>query len=506
MIKNIDLKLPEFNLELTRKFTKGINLIEEANWYWKSVILNLIASMYTKKYPGLRALPKWFVSIQTDEGKANLVKWAWIGANEHNNELYEYIIMWKFWELSSTVKQREVLIKLLGLEPELYLDKELKKLDDHYNLAKENTPKVLWQMLKEAEAKEVIIIEDITRFKSDIIWFKEQSFDDVDKYTTAMADILLAVKDYNKGILISKGKKQELISNLNKIRNKIAWLESDIKYRSIRIKDLGATYESIKTKYITTSKWAECNNCKQPLPQALLNKTLTNIKLEWQDTGEEILWLDWQQVLDEQMLKVDMSDLAKLEKELKAFEEIETLATDDLPTAAKKLKLKLPVLKESRKLEYETYSDKAKQIVFIKEQLKIKEAQLKTIDTIKLQDNIDKLKEISKDFIELLANSVKDLPLDIKLFKTLKNWDLRETFSIEKDWVDYSNLSHWNKMLIQLKLAKIFVDKLWLDFMLFDEVSTLSKDNLSYIKELANDYQLIIAKATWWAKKDLSTK
>jgi hypothetical protein len=37
-----------------------------------------------------------------------------------------------------------------------------------------------------------------------------------------MADILLAVKDYNKGILISKGKKQELISNLNKIRNKIA--------------------------------------------------------------------------------------------------------------------------------------------------------------------------------------------------------------------------------------------------------------------------------------------
>jgi hypothetical protein len=121
------------------------------------------------------------------------------------------------------------------------------------------------------------------------------------------------------------------------------------------------------------------------------------------------------------MLKVDMSDLAKLEKELKAFEEIEILATDDLPTAAKKLKLKLPVLKESRKLEYETYSDKAKQIVFIKEQLKIKEAQLKTIDTIKLQDNIDKLKEISKDFIELLANSVKDLPLDIKLFKTLKN-------------------------------------------------------------------------------------
>ena len=51
-------------------------------------------------------------------------------------------------------------------------------------------------------------------------------------------------------------------------------------------------------------------------------------------------------------------------------------------------------------------------------------------------------------------------------------------------------------------LSKLFIDKLWLDFMLIDEWGLISKTNLDYIKELSNNYQVIIAKATTWDKKD----
>jgi hypothetical protein len=106
-------------------------------------------------------------------------------------------------------------------------------------------------------------------------------------------------------------------------------------------------------------------------------------------------------------------------------------------------------------------------------------------------------------FTEKLLLATKSLPVQIVLFEKLKNWEEKETFSINYKWIDYFDLSHWNKMLVQLMMANIFVEHLWLDFILCDEWNSISKDNLEYIKELSKTKQVIIAKATGWNNKDL---
>jgi hypothetical protein len=94
------------------------------------------------------------------------------------------------------------------------------------------------------------------------------------------------------------------------------------------------------------------------------------------------------------------------------------------------------------------------------------------------------------------------LPLDIELFETLKNWNVKETFTIKYQWQDYYDLSTWNKCIVNIMLSKLFIDKLWLDFILIDEWGLIGKSNIDYIKELSKDYQIIIAKATWWTSED----
>jgi hypothetical protein len=105
-------------------------------------------------------------------------------------------------------------------------------------------------------------------------------------------------------------------------------------------------------------------------------------------------------------------------------------------------------------------------------------------------------------FTKKLEEATASLPLDIELFEVLKNWNVKETFTIKKDWIDYYDLSQGNKMIVNIMLAKLFIDKLWLDFILIDESNSISKSNIEYIKWLSKDYQIILAKASPWTSKD----
>ena len=51
MLSRIEIDYPDFGVKIERDFTPGINLIEEANGYGKSTILNTILSLYSKNYP-----------------------------------------------------------------------------------------------------------------------------------------------------------------------------------------------------------------------------------------------------------------------------------------------------------------------------------------------------------------------------------------------------------------------------------------------------------------------
>jgi hypothetical protein len=102
-----------------------------------------------------------------------------------------------------------------------------------------------------------------------------------------------------------------------------------------------------------------------------------------------------------------------------------------------------------------------------------------------------------------LKKKTEKLPVKIELFKVQKNWVIKETFDIlDKDWISYSNLSTGNRMLMQIQLAEIFADKYKVDTICIDEWNSISKDNLSYIKELGKRKQVIIVKATPWKLSD----
>jgi hypothetical protein len=71
--------------------------------------------------------------------------------------------------------------------------------------------------------------------------------------------------------------------------------------------------------------------------------------------------------------------------------------------------------------EYNEYNTKTIRIEFITKELEIKEKKLNEINTIKLKDNIDKLKEFKRMFTEKLLLATKSLPVQIVLFEKLKN-------------------------------------------------------------------------------------
>jgi hypothetical protein len=87
MIKSISINYPEFwsGLKIDREFKPWLNIIEERNWYWKSVLLKTIMSLYTGKFGTSKTLPEWFASIETDTNKYLLSKWKWIGKDFEDN-------------------------------------------------------------------------------------------------------------------------------------------------------------------------------------------------------------------------------------------------------------------------------------------------------------------------------------------------------------------------------------------------------------------------------------
>ncbi|MBT4080082.1 MAG: hypothetical protein HOE82_05660 [Gammaproteobacteria bacterium] len=63
-------------------------------------------------------------------------------------------------------------------------------------------------------------------------------------------------------------------------------------------------------------------------------------------------------------------------------------------------------------------------------EIKIKEEQLKDLNFVKLEKDLKKKQAERLKFNTRLEDKVKETGLDIRLFKTLKNGNTRETFEI----------------------------------------------------------------------------
>ena len=514
MIKSISINYPEFwsGLKIDREFKPWINIIEEANAYGKSTILKTIMSLYTGKFGTSKTLPEWYCSIETDKTKYVLSKKNWIGKDFEDNELYLYTMPWMFFTaLPSTPKQREVLVKLLWLDYVSFMkakiDKAIEWNKEYYKELSNFTDKTedeLKALLKDSLNREWVILDDITRLKSKLINKEEKDFTDVLEYRDAVGDIQKQAADHNKWLFVIQQQHQKMLSDIRNLDNNIYSSDQTVKQYDSQLITLNEQLEWLRSEYTIVQDKSTCDKCGSKLPEDKLK-----IRLDWILSTANLVKANIEQAInnkDKLVFDIDnkTKQLNKLKSDLDLFVLPETIDTNNIEECVMKLNLnRIPKLEAGRELEYEEYLRYLNELSFVQNELSLKETQLKSMDSIRLQNSLDTIKWFKVMFTEFLSQETKKLPVDIELFKENKDGSIRESFIIRKDWIEYSELSQWNKALVEIALAKVFIDKLWVQTILVDEANSLSKDNIWLLKELAKDFQVIVCKATNWSIKNL---
>lgn len=469
MIKKISINYPTFWtwLDIKLDFNDWINLVEMPNGWWKTTVVNTISSFFTWKYPWLKKLPEWNAIIEWTWYNWMMNKGKWIG-NPPTNDLYQYIIPWKFFQLT-TPEMRNILTKVLKIDYDSFM---LKHIPDWNPDLESELKKTRLDFL----SKEEILLEDIMKLKSLIINNEEQDFTDVEDFYTKRDMLFKEVEKFNNSI-------KDNIDYYNDMKNELAIIKNDIDNKIKLSNNLNSKISSLEEK-------SKCSSC-------------------WQDISEDII-LNIREDLVRQLTHLN-NEILELNNNFKVKENIfnstvkpEYVDINDILWNSKKFLIDIPNIPLSRFEEYNEYIKQNDNIQYISQQLEEKELQLKKFDTIWIEKRIEEISKVKTLFVEYLQKIISPLPFDIELFQTYKNWSIKPSFIIKKDWVEYSSLSTWNKTLVEIQMAKLFIDALWLDFILIDESSHISKDNLiTYIKELALYYQVILFKATWWTEQDL---
>jgi len=486
MIKTITVDFPTYNVKQELNFVKWINVIEKRNWFWKTTVANTIMSLYTWYFGKNSIIPEWYAKIVDDKQEYILSKKNWINWSTQDS-LARYAQVWSFFnDTKSTVEQRSILTKFLWIDR----DNFLKDYIDDYILSLNDSEKeyynnvTLWldklkEELKSSKNRELVIIEDITRLKWEVLSFKEQVFEDVDKFYSDSSALEKAKDEYNKT-------QSESINFNNKIQNdknnnllKKNNIESNIK---ISENELDAT----RKEYVKINS-PVCFNCGSAM--IISKDKLDSIQANWEIIKKEI-----------NNLKAELDDVnARVYDKEKPVKFIY-----DIKEASEFLKIALPFISEVRLEEYNSYNKYKDQLEIIKRELSLKETQLKEINTIQIQDCIDIINKWIESFNKDLEIKVKSTWLNIELFETLKNWNVKSTFNIySDDGIEYSNCSTGNKMIIEIKLALLFVKKFWFTFVIIDEASRIWKENFIILSKLLKDYQVLFFKASSWGMKDI---
>lgn len=119
-----------------------------------------------------------------------------------------------------------------------------------------------------------------------------------------------------------------------------------------------------------------------------------------------------------------------------------------------------------------------------------------------LLSSIDSAKKL---FTKNLQDDIKEFNLEIELFKEQANGKLVESFIISLNGKPYGELSNGNKLLLQIRMALAFIKKLGLDFILIDELGTMSQGNFDMVVQEVYPMQMIIARATPFVIKFTNT-
>lgn len=445
-IKRIEIKNPEWGLDIERDFTEGINLIEEANAYGKTTVLNTILSLYSKKYPGLRTLPSGTAKIYADDKVYMLNKGLWVGMDEVQNPLVKYILPGEFFAIDSTPKQRATLVELLGVDQAGFMKERIPTW--YPDMKKETKARI-----KSNEGKNEVILEDIIRLESVVIKYEKDPV--VIEDTSKNIENVYATQLRKHNEL-----RMDIMSENNLIVNKVNRITDDIRRATDKQEALRNEFRTVATA---------CKLCGWPIDSSTRKEQIS---------------------VEGKMLKIEIDKLSEMLKWPWDKKDIpEPWPDRTLQEKADYLKLKLTMPTDEQYSKVATY-DAAKR------ELSLKKSALKALSEINDTAILASIQESEKAFTETLNTSIKELGLEIELFKKQENWETVESFQIYLDKKPYSELSGWNRALIQLKMALAFVKKLGLDFILIDEAGTISQKNFDVLKKECEGLQVIVCRAT----------
>lgn len=453
MIKSIKIDFPELGVKRDVEFTEGINLIEKPNGWGKSTLLNTILSFHTGKF-GTKKIPTGTATMVTDQGTYLLSKGLWVGRTEEPNVLVRNVMPGAFFDLS-TPDQRMAIVELLGIDRESFMKE----------LIPEWTPDLKTELNKRMSlnaGREDVLLDDIMKLRSVVIVYEKNPVE-IEDNTNQIIDAWNKLNDkYIKAHSELVRRNMDITLAIGERDRALARLRTD--------------RETLLAKYKQAAIVDKCPTCHNPYSESSKNSVLDSIKIEGKKIAEEIKALE--------------------EKTFPNPEPVPpTIVRPELDVMAKEVGMELRITSEAdwqRRQEY----------LSAKKTLAEKEEALRKLGEVKDKEVLAQIAKAEFAFTQFLEEKTKSLGLEIELFKTQKNGEIKESFLISKDEVPYSDLSNGNKVVLQFRLATAFAKLLGLDFVLLDEAGTISKESLEEIKK--TDLQVIIARATPFTKKDLS--
>lgn len=464
MINKIKIDFPDFNVKLEREFTPGINLIEEWNGYWKTTIISTILSIFTKSFRWSRSMPDGTAMVSMNDIDYLYSKKLWIGS-EWKDPLTKHIIPGEFFKLT-TSEQRLALVDVLKIDKEKFMKDAMPTW----------TPDLLKSfnyIIKRNEWRKEVIIEDIKRHDKIVKEFEANPFtiedNSKDLWAKYRAEFALKNKWYTDAIEYNNG-----------IRIKENNLKSEIAYAQSQLNSLISKRDALRIKFTEINTNWICPVCSWPLNKTTIGLELNKINAEWVSIKEDI---------DKENKKIlDLNEqLAALPNFIAVPDRLQELTSID--EVAKFLGETVTYPTPEQVQKYNEYITATKELPHKKEELK-------KLGEIDIESQMEDIVNLEKKFTEYLQDIISETGLEINLFKTQVNWEVVETFSILLDGKPYSELSTGQRIILEVRIAKLFATKLWFDFILIDEAWTLSKDSYDMIASELEWFQVLLFRAT----------
>ena len=480
----------------TINFWKRTSICGESK-LWKTTILNSIMACYSSYYPWYaKTLPEWNVQLVTDNWEAiiaNKKVTSAITLEEDKIDLIRYIVPWNFFRLTTgTPEQRKIITKLLWLDISL--------LESYTNNIKDLKDKI-----KQFDKDKEQITLDIIRYEEDIesiweiiepsvpenVWDNSQEIlDAYNKYVwdinienrKIQAEYNLLLEDYRRDLTTAES---YLSSEIIQTRKDISNLEQELQL----IQN--------KAQLLKANQAYNCKECWTLITPKDNTEEVDRLRLEYSEKNTQLTNLQNELTkMAEEKNTVISKVIRPIEASYKQLPNLTTLEDKSKLVWIEYKPWNIEAIEQYNN-EYRLFiSNKARKESLEKE-LDYKTNQLKSLDPTKLDLELKRVEKLKSDFNKNVEDKVKQTWLDIRLFETLKNWNIKETFDIfDEEWYNYYATSTGNQLYIEILLAKLFVNYLWLDFILVDRWESIGNNLKDKIYSIVWDLQLIVTEVT----------